>query len=127
MACWIPELRNRQAFELTTDQESYICSWASMYCSRRGYNTRSIRVCSLCTANVTLGTPATSCQAYPRESLLITSHTFLISLVLFQLETGLLQGRTLLSISPQDRAAAVNQVRTVFHGQSVNKRGGKVQ
>ena len=47
--------------------------------------------------------------------------SFVIILVLFQLETGLLQRPTLLGVSPQDRAAAANQVRTVFHGQTVNK------
>lgn len=54
-------------------------------------------------------------------AVLIAFLSFIIYLVLFQLETGLLQRRTLLGVSPQDRAAAVNQVRTVFHGQSANE------
>lgn len=47
----------------------------------------------------------------------------MVYLVLFQLETGLLQSRTLLGVSPQDRAAAVNQVRTVFHSPFWDLRG----
>lgn len=71
-------------------------------------------------ADVPLGTPATSfmSRVTARVAVLITFLVFELYLVLFQLETGLLQSRTLLGVSPEDRAAAVNQVRTGFRGQA---------